>query len=52
MDKGFFVRQVLEKYLANGKDEFWEFMELEKAYDKIDRQGKFQGKGVYAVRVG
>ena len=31
------VRQVCEKYLANGKDVFWAFMDLEKAYDTIDR---------------
>ena len=28
----FAVRQVCEKYLANGKDVFWAFMDLEKAY--------------------
>ena len=33
MDQGFSVRQVCEKYLANGKDVFWAFMDLEKAYD-------------------
>ena len=32
------VRQVCEKYLANGKDVFWAFMDLEKAYDTIDRK--------------
>ena len=35
----FAVRQVCEKYLANGKDVFWAFMDLEKAYDTIDRHG-------------
>ena len=30
---------VCEKYLANGKDVFWAFMDLEKAYDTIDRHG-------------
>ena len=28
----FAIRQVCEKYLANGKDVFWVFMDLEKAY--------------------
>ena len=37
MDQVFAVRQVCEKYLANGKDVFWAFMNLEKAYDTIDR---------------
>ena len=33
MDEVFAVRQVCEKYLANRKDVFWAFMDLEKAYD-------------------
>ena len=32
----FAVRQVCEKYLANGKDVFLAFMDLEKAYDTTD----------------
>ena len=39
MDQVFAVRQVCEKYLANGKDVFWVFMDLEKAYYTIDRHG-------------
>ena len=39
MDQVFAIRQVCEKYLANGKDVFWAFMDLEKAYDMIDRHG-------------
>ena len=35
-DQVFAVRQVCEKYLTNGKDVFWAFMDLEKAYDTID----------------
>ncbi len=31
IDQIFAVRQVCEKYLAKGKDEFWAFMDLEKA---------------------
>ena len=38
MDQEFSVRYVCEKYLANGKDVFWAFIDLEKAYDTIDRQ--------------
>ena len=38
----FAVRQVCEKHLANGKDVFWAFKDLEKAYDTIDRHGKWQ----------
>ena len=36
MDQVFVVRQVCEKYLANGKDVLWAFMDLEKAYDTMD----------------
>ena len=39
MDIVFALRQVCEKYLANGKDVFWMFMDLEKTYDAIDRHG-------------
>ena len=42
MDQVFAVRQVCKKYLANGKDVFWAFMHLEKAYDTIDRHGMLQ----------
>ena len=33
LDQVFAVRQVCEKYLANGKYVFWEFMDLEKTND-------------------
>ena len=49
MDQVFAVRQVCEKYLANRKDVFWAFMDLEKAYDTIDRQGMWQMLRVYGV---
>ena len=50
MDQVFAVRlQVCEKYLANGKDIFWAFMDLEKTYDTIDRHGMWQMLRVYEV---
>ena len=49
MDQVFAVRQVCEKYLANGKDVFWAFMDLEKAYDTIDRLGMWQMPRGYGV---
>ena len=49
MDQVFAVRQVCEKYLANGKDVFWAFMDSEKAYDTIDRHGMWQMLRVYGV---
>ena len=42
MDQVFAVRQVSEKYLANGKDVFWAFINLYKAHDTIDRHGMWQ----------
>ena len=49
MDQVFAVRQLCEKYLANGKDVFWTFMDLEKAYDTIDRHGMCQMLRVYGL---
>ena len=48
-DQVFAVRQVYEKYLANGKDVFWAFMDLEKAYDTTDWHGMWQMLRVYGV---
>ena len=45
----FAVRHVCEKYLANGKDVFWAFMDLEKAYDTIDRIGMWLMLKVHGV---
>ena len=45
----FAVRQVCEKFLANWKDVFWSFMDLERAYDTIDRHGMWQMLRVYGV---
>ena len=45
----FAVGQVCEKYLVNGKDVFWAFMDLEKAYDTIVRHGMWQMLRVYGV---
>ena len=41
---------MCEKYHTNGKDEFWAFMDLEKACDTIDRHGMWQMLRVYGVR--
>ena len=49
MDQVFAVRQVCEKYLTNGKDVIWAFMDFEKAYDTIDRHGMWQMIRVYGV---
>ena len=49
LDQVFAVRQVCEKYLANGKDNFWAFMDLEKAYDTVYRHRMWQMLRVYGV---
>ena len=33
-DQIFIVRQICEKYLGKGKDVYFAFLDLEKAYDK------------------
>ena len=49
MGQVFAVRQVCEKYLANGKDVFWACKDSEKAYDTIDCHGMWQMLRVYGV---
>ena len=49
IDQVFAVRQVCEKYQANGKEVFFAFMDLEKAYDKIDWHGMWQMLKMYGV---
>ena len=49
MDQVFAVKKVYEKYLANGKDVLWVSMELEKAYDMIDRHCMLLMLRVYGV---
>ena len=36
-DQIFIARQICEKYLGKGKDVYFAFLDLEKAYDKVDR---------------
>ena len=49
VDQIFAVRQISEKYLAKGKEVFWAFMDLEKAYDRVDREALWQVVGLYEV---
>ena len=43
------VMQVCERYLANGENVFWAFMDLENGYDTIDRHGIWQILRVYGI---
>ena len=36
-DQIFIVRQICKKYLGKGKDIYFAFLDLEKAYDRVDR---------------
>ena len=36
-DQIFIVRQICEKYLGRGRDVYFAFLDLEKAYDRVDR---------------
>ena len=51
MDLVFAAWHLCEKYLANWKDVFWAFMDLEKVYDirSIDQHGMWQMLRVYGV---
>ena len=49
MDQIFTVRQICEKATAKGKDVFWAFMDLEKAYDRVDRDAMWQVMRMYGV---
>ena len=49
VDQLFVVRQLCEKFLAKGKDLVWTFMDLEKAYDRVDRDALWQVLRLYGV---
>ena len=48
-DQVFVVRQICEKYLAKGKDVYFAFMDLEKAYDRVDRVAMWNVLRLYGV---
>ncbi len=50
MGQIFVVRQVCEKYLTKCKDVYWAFMDLEKAYDRIDREALWTVLRLYGLR--
>ena len=49
VDQIFAVRQVCEKSLAKGREVFLAFMDLEKAYDRISREGLWDVLKVYGI---
>ena len=49
VDQIFVVRQMCEKFSAKGKEVYVAFMDLEKAYDRVDRRALWQVVGLYGV---
>ena len=48
-DQIFIVRQICEKYLGKGKDEYFAFLDLEKAYDRVDRDAMWNVLRLYGI---
>ena len=49
VDQIFAVRQLCEKYLGVNREVYMAFMDLEKAYDRIDRNALWQVLRIYGV---
>ena len=49
VDQIFVVRQICEKFLAKGRKVYFAFMDLEKAYDRIDREALWQVMSMVGV---
>ena len=48
-DQTFAVRQICEKYIAKGKDVYFAFLDLEKAYDRVDREAMWKMLRIYGM---
>ena len=48
-DQIFIVRQICEKYLGKGKDAYFAFLDLEKAYDRVDRDAMWNVLRLYGI---
>ena len=48
-DHIFIVRQICEKYLGKGKDVYFAFLDLEKAYDRVDRDAMWNVLRLYGI---
>ena len=49
VDQIFSVRQICEKFRSKGSEVFMAFMDLEKAYDRIDRDALWKVMGIYGI---
>ena len=48
-DQIFIVRQICEKYLGEGKDVSFAFLDLEKVYDRVDRDAVWNVSRLYGI---
>ena len=48
-DQTFVVRQICEKYVKKDKDVYFAFLDLEKAYDRVDREAMWKVLELYGV---
>ena len=48
-DQIFIVRQICEKYLGKGKGIYFAFLDLEKAYDRVDRDEMWNVLRLYGI---
>ena len=48
-DQIFIVRQICEKYLGKGKDVYFAFLDLENAYDRVDRDAMCKVLRLYGI---
>ena len=48
-DQIFIVREICEKYLGKGKDVYFAFLDLEKAYDRVDRDAMWNVLRLYGI---
>ena len=49
VDQIFTVKQLCEKYARKGRTLYWAFMDLEKAYDRVDRDALWEVMRIYGV---
>ena len=45
----FIVGQICEKYLEKGKDVYFVFLDLEKLYDRVDRDAMWNVLRLYGI---
>ena len=49
IDQIFIVRQICEKYSEKSKDVYLAFLDLEKAYDRVDRDAMWNVLRLYGI---